>query len=159
LECSCWPLTFTEAQRQFSAALCDVILPADDRSLSASALHVHDFIDEWISAPYPKQQGDRSVILQGLDWLESESRRRFNQSFSALSESQKHRICDDISFEAKAAGAFKTGAAFFRLFRELTMGGFYTTPEGWRDLQYVGNVPLTKFDGPPPEVLAFLKLS
>jgi hypothetical protein len=27
-----------------------------------------------------------------------------------------------------------------------------------KDLQYLGNVPLTKFDGPPPEVLAHLKL-
>jgi hypothetical protein len=27
-----------------------------------------------------------------------------------------------------------------------------------KDIQYVGNVALTKFDGPPPEVLAFLKL-
>jgi hypothetical protein len=37
------------------------------------------------------------------------------------------------------------------------MGGFYTTPEGWRDIQYAGDVPLVTFEGPPPEVLAFLK--
>jgi hypothetical protein len=35
----------------------------------------------------------------------------------------------------------------------LTVGGFYTTPEGMRDLGYVGNVALARFDGPPPEVL------
>jgi hypothetical protein len=38
------------------------------------------------------------------------------------------------------------------------MGGFYSTPEGMKDIQYLGNVPLAKFDGPPPEVVAYLKL-
>src|SRR6266403_920716 len=47
-----WPLTFTEHQRRTVAALCDVIIPADDKSPSPSQLHVPDFIDEWISAPY-----------------------------------------------------------------------------------------------------------
>src|SRR5262245_19439528 len=43
-----WPLTFTPDQRRLLGALCDLIIPADDKSPSASALHVHDFIDEWI---------------------------------------------------------------------------------------------------------------
>src|SRR6266446_1647143 len=47
-----WPLTFTPQQRRTAAALCDVILPADEKSRSASELKVPDFIDEWISAPY-----------------------------------------------------------------------------------------------------------
>ena len=46
-----WPLTFTDTQRATAAALCDVIIPADAKSPSASSLGVHDFIDEWISAP------------------------------------------------------------------------------------------------------------
>jgi hypothetical protein len=53
----------------------------------------------------------------------------------------------------------KKAAQFFARFRDLVAGGFYTTPEGMKDIQYLGNVPLTKFDGPPPEVLAYLKLS
>src|ERR1051326_8373758 len=61
-----WPLTLSAEQRQTAAALCDLILPADDHSPSASRLKVHDFIDEWISAPYQKQQEDRQIILQGL---------------------------------------------------------------------------------------------
>jgi hypothetical protein len=28
-----------------------------------------------------------------------------------------------------------------------------------KDLQYKGNVPLTVFNGPPPEVLEYLKLT
>jgi hypothetical protein len=153
-----WPLTFNKKQHRTVAALCDVILPADDKSPSASQLKVPDFLDEWISAPYPKQQADQKEILTGLVWLEAESTRRFHKDFADLSEDQQHQICDDICSVEKASSAMKASARFFDKFRELAMGGFYSTPEGSRDIQYLGNVPLTKFDGPPPEVLKYLKL-
>jgi hypothetical protein len=153
-----WPLTFTKEQRRTASALCDVIIPADEKSPSASQLGVHDFIDEWISAPYPAQQEDRKIILGGLSWLDSESKKRFKKAFVDLSDDQRRQMCDDICYEPKAKPAMKKPAQFFARFRDLTAGGFYTTPEGMKDIQYLGNVPLTKFDGPPPEVLAYLKL-
>ena len=154
-----WPLTFDPGQHQTVASLCDVILPADERSPSASQLKVPDFIDEWVSAPYAAQRQDRKVILNGLIWLDAESKRRFGRGFAGLSDSQKQRICEDICLVQRAAPKFKEPARFFQKFRHLAMSGFYTTPEGMKDLQYLGNVPLLKFEGPPPEVLAFLKLS
>jgi hypothetical protein len=153
-----WPLTFSLEQHGTVAALCDVILPSDEKSPSASQLKVPDFIDEWISAPYPAQRADRGLILEGIDWLAKESRKRFHKLFADLSEAEKQRICDDICFEPKANGDLKRAAQFFARFRDLTSGAFYTTVEGMKDLQYLGNLPLTKFDGPPPEVLAHLKL-
>jgi len=153
-----WPLTLTPQQHRTVAALCDVILPADDKSPSASQLNVPDFIDEWISAPYPPQREDKKQVLEGIEWLEKESGKRFKRGFVDLNEDQKQRICDDICFETKAKTGFKRAAKFFNKFRGLTMGAFYTTQEGMKDIQYVGNVPLTKFEGPPPEVLAYLKL-
>lgn len=154
-----WPLSFSKEQRVAVAALCDVILPADDKSPSASSVGVVDFIDEWISAPYPEQQGDRKQILDGLSWLDQEARKRFGKVFAEMSLAQQGRICDDICDGASAKSKFKAAAQFFSKFRNLAAGGFYTTPEGWKDLQYIGNVPLTKFEGPTPEVLAYLKLT
>ena len=55
---------------------------------------------------------------------------------------------------AKAAPNAATAAKFFAKFRDLTAGGFYTTPVGMKDIGYTGNTPLAKFDGPP---LAALK--
>jgi hypothetical protein len=153
-----WPLTFTKDQRRAAGVLCDVIIPADEKSPSASHLNVHDFIDEWISAPYPRQQEDRKIILDGLSWLDRESKKRFKKTFVDLDEPQRRQICDEICSEPKAKTDFKIAAQFFARFRDLTAGGFYTTPEGMKDIQYLGNVPLTKFEGPPPEVLAHLKL-
>ena len=66
-----WPLTLTAAQRQLAAVLCDLIIPADEHSPSASEVGVVDFIDEWVSAPYPDCQQDRPTVLGGLEWLDA----------------------------------------------------------------------------------------
>jgi hypothetical protein len=142
------------AARLTTTALCDFIIPADDVSPAASSVGVVEFIDEWISAPYPRQRGDREIVVPGLQWIEAESQKRFGKAFAATDDAQKTAIADDICSIDKAAAQFKTAAQFFAKFRDLTAGGFYTTPVGWRDLGYVGNVSLEKFDGPP---LAALK--
>jgi hypothetical protein len=154
-----WPLTMTEQQRRTAAALCDVIIPADAKSPSASSLRVHEFIDEWISAPYPDQQADRPVILDGLAWLDAESQKRFKNNFADLVVRQKNAICDDICYAPKAKPEFRAAARFFHRYRDLTSGGFYSTPEGMKDLGYVGNVALATFEGPTPAALKHLGLA
>jgi hypothetical protein len=154
-----WPLTFTDTQRATAAVLCAVIIPADATSPSAAQLAVHDFIDEWISAPYPDQAGDRPLILDGLAWIDAEAQRRFSRNFAALTGTEQAAICDDICFAEKAAPQFVHAAKCFARFRDLTAGGFYTTPQGMKDIGYIGNMPLATFDGPTPEVLQKLGLA
>jgi hypothetical protein len=154
-----WPLTFNDAQRRTAAALCDTIIPGDDKSPAPSKLGVPDFIDEWISSPYPGYETDKKTVLDGLAWMDAESQKRFGNDFADLVLRQKNAICDDICSQSKAKPEFKTAAQFFRKFRDLTAGGFYSTPEGMKDIGYVGNVPLATFDGPPPEVLKQLGLA
>lgn len=151
-----WPLTFTDDQRRTAAALCDTIIPADEKSPAASAVDVPAFIDEWISAPYPGHDSDRRQILEGFAWLDAESQRRFQKKFSELAESQRDEIAADLSVVAKAKPEHETAAQFFRRYRDLTAGGFYTTPAGMKDIGYTGNVPLGAFMGPSREVLAQL---
>jgi hypothetical protein len=148
-----WPLTFTAQQRQVATALSDLIIPADDVSPSASSVGVIDFLDEWISAPYEQNLKDRKLVLDGFEWLDRESARRFSQTFAALGEVKQKAICDDICHVPNAKPQFRTAAEFFARYRDLTAGGFYTTPAGRKDLRYVGNVPLERFDGPPLEAL------
>jgi hypothetical protein len=154
-----WPLTMTEHQRRTSAALCGLIIPAEGGVPSAADLKVHDFIDEWISSPYPDQRGDRDTVLTGLAWIDEESQRRFGKDFVALDEKQMSAIADDICHAPDVKPELKQGARFFAKFRDLTAGGFYTTPEGMKDVGYIGNMPLIEFKGPPPEVLARLGIT
>jgi len=148
-----WPLTLGTAARLTTIALCDLIIPADDVSPAASSVGVVDFIDEWISAPYPQQRGDRAIILPGLLWIEAESQKRFTKAFAAVDQAQKEAIANDICSATKAAPEFATAAKFFAKFRDLTAGGFYTTPVGMKDIGYRGNTPLETFEGPPIEAL------
>jgi hypothetical protein len=154
-----WPLMFTDALRREAAALCDVILPADERSPAASALGVQDFIDEWVSAPYPENTADRPVILEGLAWLDEESVRRYGRGFADAGAAEKAALCSELAAPAPDASELAPGSRFFRKFRSLVASGFYTTPAGMKDLGYVGNVPLAKFDGPPADLVARLGLA
>jgi len=153
-----WPLTLSQAQRRTAAALCNVIIPDDGRSPNAESVGVVDFIDEWVSAPYPRQTADRPIVLEGLAWMDAEALLRFEKYFAELDQSQQHAICDDICYEPNAKPKFARAAAFFTRYRDLTVGGFYSTPSGARDIGYIGNVPLPKFEGPPPELLRKLGL-
>jgi gluconate 2-dehydrogenase subunit 3-like protein len=153
-----WPLTLSPAQRQLAAVLCDLIIPADEHSPAASSVGVVDFIDEWVSAPYADCQRDRPIVLQGFHWLDAQARARRGKGFAALAASEQTAICDEICEPARAAPARREAARFFALYRDLTAAGFYSTPVGRKDLGYIGNVPLTHFEGPPRELLRKLNL-
>jgi hypothetical protein len=167
-----WPLTLDQDQLKTVTRLADLILPADAHSPAASAVGVPEFVDEWVSAPYPDQMADRPVLLAGLQWLDQAAGGRFVD----LSDAKAGEILDSICGEytergrparapAPLAGdgagetpALREAANFFRRFRAICITGFYTTPEGWADIGYVGNKPSNGYDGPPPEVLARLPI-
>ncbi|HIL25062.1 MAG TPA: gluconate 2-dehydrogenase subunit 3 family protein [Verrucomicrobia bacterium] len=152
-----WPLTFSKDQRRLVIVLCDIIMPADKTSPSASMLGVHDFVDEWISSPYPAQKGDRNIILKGLSWLDEEAGRRNKANFISLNPKNQLAICQDLARKAKADSRRFPGSFFYRL-RNLVAGGYYTTPAGMKDIGYLGNVPQAEWNGPPEEVLKKLNL-
>jgi gluconate 2-dehydrogenase gamma chain len=156
-----WQRTLTRDELESLAALCDVIIPADDRSPAASELGAHDFIDEWASAPYPGNQRDRVTVRGGLVWLDREAAGRFGDDlrFRDLDAEQKQAICDDICYLPDAAPENEAAAHFFDRVRDLAASAFWTTTEGMEDLEYVGNVPLARWDPPPPEVLRHLGLA
>lgn len=154
-----WPLTLTDAQRQTTIALCDVMIPADENSPSASEVAVQDFIDEWISSPYPGQAGDRRLVLEGLVWIDDEAQRRFGVNFAGARLEQKTAICDDICHPAKAKPEHAQAVRFFKRFRDLAAGGYYTTPQGMKAIGYVGNVALPEFPGPPIAALKHVGLA
>lgn len=154
-----WPLTMHTQQRQLAAALSDLIIPEDEHSPSASKVGVVDFIDEWISAPYPLQREDRATVLHGFVWLDSEAQHRSKQPFARLHEAQQRAICDPLCNASRVAADLQGPAQFFATYRNLTAAGFYTTLAGRKDLKYIGNVALTHFDGPPVELLKRLGLT
>ena len=151
-----WPLTLSDDQRGLLRIAADLMLPADDRSPSGSALHLDAFIDEWVSAPYPDQQRDRRLILSGLAWLDAESNARFGHGFAAATDSERSAIFGSIAFKTKVAPGYARPALFFARLRGLMLGGFFSRPEGMKDIGYIGNTPMMSYPGPSDEALSHL---
>jgi hypothetical protein len=152
-----WSRTMTRAQLRTSAALCDAILPADERSPAASAVGVPDFIDEWVSAPYPQQREDRELLMSGLEWLEQQSVNRFGAGFAAATERQQTELMELIATTPAATPELADRGEFFKRFRYLAVGAYYTSEAGSADVGYRGNVPIAgSYPGPSDEAMAHL---
>lgn len=151
-----WPRVLNEAEKRAVTALADVIIPADEFGPAASAVGVPDFIDEWVSAPYEQQQKDLEVIRKGLAWLDAESRQRGGEVYAEAAPAEQTALLDDVV--KSGTDAHRQAFSFFKLFRDRAAGGYYTTPDGWKAIGYVGNVPQAEFAGPPEEVLRHVGL-
>lgn len=143
-----WALTLDPQQKAAVTMLADALLPAVDDSPAASALGVPDFLDEWISAPYPQQRADRGVILAGLAMIQSQP------AFADLRPESAEALVAQLS--ALAAARQEPQARFFSRLRNICLVGYYTSLTGVAELGYVGYQPSAAFKGPPPEVLARL---
>jgi len=154
-----WPLTLTDAQRLILSRLVDLILPGEGELPAASAVGVPDFIDEWVSAPYPDQAKDRPLLLDGLRWIEEEAQRRHHMTFAELSTEQQTAICETVADAANAELIDVRAAPFFKRFRDLAFGAWCTTPDGMKAIGYVGNMPSGIFEGPPTEALKHVGLA
>lgn len=153
-----WPLTLSPTQRETVRIAADLILPADARSPSAATLHVDAFIDEWISAPYPRQQDDQKLVLAGLAWLDTESNRRFGKAFVQITDDQRRAILEKIAWRDDVKPGYGEAAGYFGKLRQLVIAGYCTSPEGTADLGYKGNTPIVgDYPGPTPEALAHLR--
>ncbi len=153
-----WPLTMTAAELAITADLVDLILPAEGDLPAATKVGVPAFINEWVSAPYEDQHKDRVLIVNGLAWLDEESKVRNGVGFTQADASAQKKILDDIAFKDKVKVGLEKPAEFFGRIRSLTLGAYYTTSEGWAEIGYMGNTPGTgDYAGPTPEALTHIK--
>ncbi len=148
-----WPLTLDVDQRRMITVLADWILPEDEFGPAASAVRVPDFIDEWVSAPYPRQQSSRKKILPGLKVMHELSQERFGRDIVALTSRDGAVLLDAIEQANGQNQRLKKAQDFLHEFTSLCIGAYYGTPEGWKAIGYVGNTPMASFDGPPQAVL------
>jgi hypothetical protein len=151
--------TFDDHQWETVKVLCDLIIPADERSVSASQAGVPEFIDDWI-AFRTDQDGNmdlRAEIFGGLMWLDHESNRLFEKTFIGASVDQQKQLLDRIAYPGKAAKDDSPWVAFFTQFRGLTVGGFFSSKQGVADLPYLGNRAVAEWKGCDPKVWAIIE--
>ena len=149
------PKVFNPHEWRTVTILSDLILPADERSCSASEAGVPEFIDNWLSV---KRGNLSDEIRGGLTWLDMASNRSFQYDFADCSAGQQKQILDRIAFPKKAAPEDASAAAFFNDLRDLVVSGYFTSRMGIRELPYLGNQPQSAWHGCPEEVMAKLEV-
>ncbi|RIV19822.1 gluconate 2-dehydrogenase subunit 3 family protein [Fibrisoma montanum] len=139
---------FTPHELQTVTVLSDIIIPADERSGSASQAGVPAFI-EFMMKDQPRNQ---TPMRGGIRWLDNVCTKRYGKSFVQCTKAQQTEIVDQIAYPEQVKPDMAQGAAFFSLMRNMTATGFFTSQIGIKDLGYVGNVP-NQWDGVPADVL------
>ena len=139
---------FTKEEMATITVLADIIIPKDEVSGSATDAKVPDFI-EFIVKDMPEHQ---IPMRGGLRWLQLESFKRFDKSFTDITDKQRIEIVDAIAYPNKVKPGMQPGVSFFNLMRDLTTTGFYTSEIGVKDIGYKGNV-VNQWNGVPDDVL------
>ena len=146
------PKFFDEHEWRTVSVLVDRIIPADERSGSATDAGVPAFMD-FMMTDVPDRQ---TAMRGGLRWMDTQCLERFGKRFVECDEAQQAELLDDIAWPARAEPEHSQGVAFFNSFRDLTATGFWSSRMGVDDLQYTGNVPVPEWKGCPPEALVKL---
>jgi gluconate 2-dehydrogenase gamma chain len=135
---------FTTAEFTTLSKLCDFILPADEVSPAASAAGAPEYI-ELLCSNNPRLA---KTFRGGMAWLNAQAYALAEDSFSQLPEPRQIELLDRIADRRRAAAADGPGAEFFDWARRLTVDAFYTTPIGYRDVEYKGGKGMTTYQVP-----------
>lgn len=151
--------TFDDHQWRTVCVLCDLIIPADERSGSATQAGVPEFLDDWLAfrTDQDGNQDFQAEILGGLMWLDHESNRLFEKDFADSSADQQKQLLDRIAFPKKSAKEDRAWVTFFSHFRSLTVSGFFSSKMGVADLPYLGNTAVAEWKGCDPKVWAIIE--
>ena len=135
--------------------LVDYIIPADDRSGSATEAAVPLFID-FMMGDAPELQ---EPVHAGLKWIDDTCNEEYGAPFVDCSLDQHTALLDQIAFPETASPAREAGVTFFSTLRDLTASGFWSSKMGMMDLNYTGNTPQASWEGCSHDAMEHLGLS
>lgn len=150
------PQFFTPDEWLLVNVLVDVVIPADEKSGSATDALVPEFMDFMLNEG---SEGRRRSMRAGLAWIDEESRRRFRVGFVDASAARQSSILDDIAWPDRAPAALDDAVRWFNSFRDMTAAGFFSSRIGYDDLDYIGNRWVVEWNGCPEPALQKLGVS
>jgi hypothetical protein len=151
---------FTDHELETVRVLVDWIIPADERSGSATDAGVPAFIDFILTDEKLDDRTEQQTAFRGgLAWIDYECLDRFNRPFVECTDKQQEALIEAIAWPEAAAPDMKPGVTFFNSLRNLTASGFFTSKMGMEDLKYRGNRYVAEWTGCPDEVHEHVGLS
>jgi gluconate 2-dehydrogenase gamma chain len=127
------PQFFTAHEYSTVERLADLTIPADEGP-GAKDAGVSEFIDFMVWSDPSIQYRFRF----GLGWLDMRSLAIHRQPFVEADEAAQKHILDGLAYQEKFRPDEEEGREFFKLFREYTVMGFYTSKVGLEALDYPG---------------------
>lgn len=143
------PKVFTPAEWRTVRVLVDLVIPKDARSGSATDAKVPEFMDVFMQ----NRENMRTWMRTGLTWLDAETQKRYTRTFVDCDDAQRRAVLDDIAWPRRARQEMQAGVRFFNNFRNFTASGFWSSKMGVDDLQYMGNRPVSQWNGCPAPAL------
>ena len=136
------PQFFSAREYAIVERLTEIIIP-NDRTPGAKEAGVAEFIDFMVASDPDAQYGFRT----GLAWLDAYSEQRVAKRFLELTPEAQISLLTPLGFKDKAGAGSEEGRRFFRMIREYTVTGFYTSEIGFKELDN----PALKFYAESPE--------
>jgi gluconate 2-dehydrogenase gamma chain len=136
------PQFFTAAEYAMVERLAEIIIPSDGTP-GAKEAGVAEFVDFMVASDPEVQYGFR----MGLAWLNAHAEQTDGKRFVELTPEQQSSLLEPLGFKDKARPGEETGRHFFRMMREYTVTGFYTSEIGYKELDN----PALKFYAESPE--------
>jgi gluconate 2-dehydrogenase gamma chain len=127
------PRFFTAEEYAVIEQLADLIIPSDGTP-GAREAGVSEFIDFMAWSDSTIQYRFRFGII----WLDALSRSRHGSAWTDLEPDKQAEILQGLAYPASFRPGEEDGRSFFRLFRDYTVMGFYTTRIGLEELDYPG---------------------
>ena len=151
------PKAFNEHEYTTLRKLAELIVPADDISPGALESGACEFID-LLSSNNPDLL---AKFTGGIAWLDRETQRRYQERFIEAKAAQQTAMLDLIAYRKSEASTpgIGPGVEFFRWARGMVVDGFYTSRVGIKDVGYMGNKAMAKFEVPQEAIDYALKRS
>jgi hypothetical protein len=127
------PQFFTADEYVMIERLTEMIIPSDGGAGSREA-GVAEFVDFMVYSDDSLQYDFRL----GLSWLNAHSERLHGKKFMDLAPAEQNDILRHLAYKTEYRDGEEDGRAFFKLIREYTLMGFYTSRVGLEELDYPG---------------------
>lgn len=118
------PTFFSEDQARLVGEIAEGIIPETDTP-GAKKLGVPSFIEEMVSVVFPEEAQDE--FMKGLEIFENDCKDQLGASYISLDSEKKKVFLKQKNDELKGHNSKN---AFFRMVKELTVVGYFTTEFG-----------------------------
>jgi gluconate 2-dehydrogenase gamma chain len=111
--------------------LCDLIIPPETgKEGAAGAGAIQAGVPEFIDFMLAHDSTIQYRFVWGLTWIEVRSAELYAKNFCGLSEEQQTKLLRPLAFSKEFQFGQEDGRTFFKLLREYTVIGFYTSRVG-----------------------------